>query len=88
MNQMVSYIGTIILWIVSIVLLVTGTFTYLFIGLVLLHFIELIFIGYKTGRSFGQSAIKSICMCMLFGIIWWSPLKQMIKEDDAVLKKL
>ena len=47
-----------------------------------LHFAELLIIGYRTGRGFGVSVMRSIVMCLLFGYIWWLPIRKSMKADD------
>jgi hypothetical protein len=59
-----------LLWILSIVLWTTGVFPWLCIGLLVLHFTELIVIGYRTGRAMNRTPAISIVMCMLFGYNW------------------
>jgi cytochrome c biogenesis protein CcdA len=81
MKQIINYAITLVLWIVSIVLIVAGTFPYLFWLLAGLHFIELVVIGYKTGKQYGVSAVKSILMCMVFGYTWWLPLRKQIDNE-------
>ena len=81
MKQIFRYAITLLLWIISIVLFINGTFPYLFWLLVLLHFFELITVGFKTGKQFGVSSVRSIIMCMLFGYNWWLPLRKQMKAE-------
>ncbi len=82
MKTLINYTLTLLLWITAIILWSTISFPYLFLFLLVLHFLELIFIGYRTGKLYGISAGKSIIMCMLFGFNWWLPLRRQMKEDD------
>lgn len=81
MKQVISYAITLLLWIVAIVLIVNGSFPYLFWLLLVMHYFELLLIGFKTGKQYGVSAGKSIIMCMLFGYNWWLPLRKQIKNE-------
>lgn len=82
MKQLVQYAAAIILWIIGIVLWAKGITSYLFLFLVCLHFVELVFIGYRTGRKYGQTWWHCILSGMLFGFLWWLPLKKRMKFDD------
>jgi len=82
MKQLISYLLTIILWIISVILAISNSFPWLLIFLIALHFVELIVIGFRTGRLNGTTAIKSILMCMIFGFFWWLPLKKLMSEDE------
>ena len=46
-----------------------------------IHFIELLIIGFRTGKEYGINAGKSILMCMLFGYNWWLPLRKQMKSE-------
>ena len=81
MKKVFSYIITLLLWLVAIILWATLSFPYLFYLLAVLHFVELIFIGLRTGREYGVSTGKSILMCMLYGYNWWLPLRRQMKVE-------
>lgn len=82
MKQLIQYFIAILLWIVAIILWTTGVTFWVFGVLVILHFTELLVIGYRTGRQFGMSAIRSFVFCMLFGYLWWLPIRRRMKEDE------
>lgn len=82
MKQIINYALIMILWIISFVIACTGITSWLFIGLISLHFLELITIGFRTGRKYGLSVCNTIGMCMLFGIAWWQPLRKSMEEDE------
>ncbi len=82
MKQLFSYVVTIVLWIIAVVLLATGTFPWLFVALLTLHLTELLFIGYRTGRAMGKTPLNCLAMCMLFGYLWWLPLRRDMKADE------
>jgi len=82
LKKLINYFITLLLWILSIVLWATGVFPWLCIGLLVLHFTELIVIGYRTGRAMNRTPATSIVMCMLFGFIWWLPLRRDMKADE------
>jgi hypothetical protein len=81
MKRIINYLFALILWLVSIVLWISLSFPYLFYLLFGLHFVELIATGFRTGIAYGVSAGKSILMCMLFGYLWWLPLRQQMKSE-------
>lgn len=82
MKQLLQYFLVILLWIAAIVLWATGVTPWLFVAQLALHFAELLIIGYRTGRGFGVSVMRSIVMCLLFGYIWWLPIRKSMKADD------
>ncbi len=82
MKQLINYFITVLLWILSIILWAAGIFPWLCIGLLIIHFAELIVIGYRTGRAMNNSPATSILMCMLFGFFWWLPLRRSMKADE------
>lgn len=82
MKRLINYFITILLWILSITLWATGVFPWLCIALLALHFVELIVIGYRTGRAMNRTPAISIVMCMLFGYNWWLPLRRDMKADE------
>jgi hypothetical protein len=77
--QIAGYVLTILLWIGAIFLSILSGWYWLLIGLLVLHFVELILIGYQTGRKTGVPGWKSIAGCLLFGFIWWLPLQRQLK---------
>ncbi len=82
MKQIINYLIVIILWIVGFILAYTGKSAWLIIALITLHFLELITIGFRTGRKYGLGVLHSIAMCMLFGIVWWLPLRKTMEDDE------
>ena len=82
MKQLLQYFFAILLWIAGIVLWATGVTFWLFGALLILHGAELLIVGYRTGRKFGTSPLKSIVLCLLFGYIWWLPVRRAMKADD------
>lgn len=82
MKQTLAYFMAVILWGVALALFFNGTARWLFLGLAALHFVELLAIGYRSGRRYGYPAWRSILMSMLFGIIWWKPLRVKMAKDD------
>ena len=82
MKQYINFFLTIGLWVLAVVLWATGTFPWLCVALIALHFVELITVGYRTGRKANKPVIVSVIMCMLFGFFWWLPLMKSMKKDD------
>ncbi|MEN6564539.1 MAG: DUF362 domain-containing protein [Christensenella sp.] len=85
--QFAGYSVTILLWIGAILLSVFSGWYWLLIGLFLLHLAELSLIGIKMGRKTGMPAWKSTLFCMLFGFIWWLPLRRQLKYDAGVVSE-
>jgi hypothetical protein len=81
MKTVFNYLLTLILWFVAFILWISISFPYLFYLLITLHFVELILIGFRTGREYGVSTRKSILMCMLYGYTWWLPLRRQMKDE-------
>ena len=75
MMQLAGYAFAVILWLIAAALALCG-FPWLFSGIFLLHAAELVTIGYRTGREARVSGAKSIALCMLFGFLWWLPLRR------------
>jgi hypothetical protein len=82
MKQLIQYFIAIILWIAAIILWATGVTFWLLGVLLILHFVELLLIGYRTGRKYGLSVIRTIIFCMLYGYLWWLPIRRKMKEDE------
>lgn len=82
MKQIAEYIAAIVLWCLGAVLWIKQITCILFIGLAVLHFVEMITVGYRTGRKYGQTWWHCVISCMLFGFLWWLPLYRRMKYDD------
>lgn len=72
--EYVDYALVIILWVIGAVLTILG-FPWITLGIVAMHFTELVTIGLKAGKNSGEGILYSIAMCMMFGFTWWIPLK-------------
>lgn len=48
--------------------------------LLTMHVTELFCVGFEIGEANGCSRAKSACLCMLFGLFWWVPLKRAMKK--------
>lgn len=79
--QIAGYSITILLWISAILLSILTGWHWLVFGLIALHFAELMIIGLQTGRKTGVPLWKTLTGCMLFGFIWWLPLRRQLKYD-------
>ena len=81
-NGIVAYIGTILIWIAVVLLWVFRGWWWITAALFILHLVETILIGVKTGTANGKSNGYSIFMTLMFGITWWRPLKNKEKEQQ------
>jgi hypothetical protein len=81
MKRIINYAIILILWIAAMVLWSSLNFPFLFWFLLGLHFVELVVIGFGTGREYGVGPGKSILMCMIFGFVWWLPLRRQMKAE-------
>jgi hypothetical protein len=81
MRRIINYAITLVLWIVAILLWAVWKIPYLCWLLLVMHFIELIVVGFKTGRQYGVNAGKSTLLCMLYGYTWWLPLRKQMKVE-------
>jgi len=79
--QIAGYSITILLWIGAVLLSILAGWHWLVFGLIALHFAELMIIGLQTGRKTGVPLWKTLTGCMLFGFIWWLPLRRQLKYD-------
>ena len=82
MKQLLSYFNVILLWIAGVVLWATGVTFWLFGGLAILHTLEFFIIGYRTGKQYGTPILRTIVLCLLFGYIWWLPLRRRMQADE------
>ncbi len=82
MKQLLQYVLAILLWIAGIVLWAAGVTFWLFGALLILHVTELLAIGYRTGQKFGVPAGRTIVLCLLFGYLWWLPIRKRMKADE------
>lgn len=82
MKQLFSYLMALGLWATAVVTFFKKKCRWLLPSLALLHFTELLCVGLDTGKKYGCSRAKSVTMCMLYGFLWWLPLKQRMAEDD------
>ncbi len=73
--QLAGYALTAIIWTASIIAAHAYAFPWILCALAALHIAETVIIGYRTGKERGVSGAQSIVMCLLFGFIWWLPLR-------------
>ena len=81
MIQFLQYIGCGILWIGSAILTIVKKNPIGIIILALMHGVECVLIGVKTGLKYGKKLPESIAMCMTFGFTWWLPLRKQMKAE-------
>lgn len=82
MKQLLHYFLVILLWIAALVLWTAGVTYWVFLVILALHTAELFLIGFRTGREYGVSAVRSIVLCLLFGFVWWLPIRKNMKADE------
>ena len=82
MKRLLSYFNVILLWIAGVVLWVSGVTFWLFGALAILHTLELFIIGYRTGKQYGTPVLRAIVLCLLFGYVWWLPLRRIMRADE------
>lgn len=82
MKQLLQYFLVILLWIAAVLLWSAGVTFWMFVAIVVLHTAELLIIGFRTGREYGVPAVRSIILCMLFGYVWWLPIRKKMKADE------
>lgn len=81
MFAVLTYLACIVLWIGSTVLMIWKKFPHCALFLFLLHLCELVTVGLKTGRKYGEKDSVSIASCLCFGFLWWLPLKRQMKKE-------
>ena len=79
LNQKISYPVTLLFWAFCIALWMMGITPILTVIMFTMHITELFTVGFEIGRAHGCSNLKCICMCMLFGLFWWVPIKRAAK---------
>jgi len=82
MKQLLQYFLVILLWIAAVLLWASGVTFWVFGAIAILHVAELFVIGLRTGREYGVSAVRSIVLCLLFGFVWWLPVRKKMKADE------
>jgi cytochrome c biogenesis protein CcdA len=82
MKQLLRYFLVILLWIAAVVLWAAGVTFWVFVAIATLHAAELLIIGFRTGREYGVPAVRSIILCLLFGYVWWLPIRKTMKSED------
>lgn len=75
-SQKIGYILVAALWLAAILLAILVPWPWLLLLILALHLVELLAIGLRTGRRAGHGDAWCIIMCMLFGFVWWLPIKQ------------
>ena len=80
LNQKLSWPLTLLFWVFCIALWIMGITPMLTVLLLTLHGTELFCVGFAIGEANGCSRAKSACLCMLFGLFWWVPLKRAMKK--------
>ena len=80
LNQKISWPVTLLFWAFCIALWVKGITPILSVIMLTMHVTELFTVGFEIGAENGCSKAKSACMCMLFGLFWWVPLKRNMKK--------
>lgn len=76
LNEKISWPVTILFWAFCIALWVKGITPILAVIMFTMHITELFTVGFEIGAANGCGKAKSACMCMLFGLFWWVPLKR------------
>ncbi|NLL62814.1 MAG: hypothetical protein GX241_01015 [Ruminococcaceae bacterium] len=71
--ERINYALIILAWIAGAVFAILGN-PWVTIILITLHAMELP-IGIKAGLKGGEALVYSIVMCLIFGFVWWLPLK-------------
>ncbi len=74
--QTIGYTLLLALWLGALLLAVLVPWPWLLLVLALVHVAELLAVGYRTGRRDGNGSVWCIIMCMLFGLVWWLPIKR------------
>jgi len=81
MKDLCQRLIVIILWILFIILAAKGKPVWLIL-LIVLHICELLLFGYNTGRKYGKGILETLVCCMVWGFLWWLPMKKLMKRDE------
>ncbi|MBO4383577.1 MAG: hypothetical protein J5847_05750 [Clostridia bacterium] len=81
MVAVLSYVACIGLWIVNTLILIIKKNPFWLLLLFFTHLFELLTVGLKTGRKFGEKDPVSIASCICFGFLWWLPLKKQMERE-------
>jgi len=76
LRQNVYYALTFLVWALAIALWIAIGFPYLFFAILTAHIVELVLFGFKAGRQNGVNAARTIFLCLLYGFLWWLPLRR------------
>ena len=83
MKKYVFYAITLAFWVFCFVMWFNGMAKWLLPALFILHLVETILIGYKTGKAYGAPDGVNIAMNMLYGIFWWNHLRKEMAEAEV-----
>lgn len=64
------------LWVFFIILWIWKGNFWFTLALFVLHLGELVLVGYKIGREQNYTRIETLFFILVFGYIWWLPVKQ------------
>ena len=70
MIAVLTYLACIALWALSTILMIWKKFPWCALFLFLLHLWELLTVGLKTGREYGEKDSVSIASCLCFGFLF------------------
>ena len=83
MKKYVFYAITLAFWVFCFVMWFNGMAKWLLPGLFILHLVETILIGFKTGKAYGAPDGVNLAMNMLYGIFWWNHLRKEMAEAEV-----
>lgn len=75
-----AYVIMILLWVVAVIVQISWSWWYLLVFLLAANLLQFLFFGLWYGRRNGVNLYLNILMNLIFGFVWWIPLKRKAGE--------
>ncbi|MGM0431409.1 MAG: hypothetical protein ACQEQU_01705 [Spirochaetota bacterium] len=75
-----AYVIMILLWAVAIIVQISWSWWYLLVLLLAVNVLEYLFVGLWVGKKTGTNPWGNFLMCLVFGFVWWLPLRRAVRD--------
>lgn len=82
-----AYVIMVLLWVVAVIVQISWSWWYLLVFLLAVNLIEYLLLGLWYGRRNGVNPYLNFFMNLIFGFVWWMPLKQQAEERKRAEKQ-